>query len=247
MHKYIWDFFSGTGSWCLALLTYTVFTVVGFDLDHHCSNKNGIHITADITTLTKDTIIALYRKYPTPFVHFSPPCENITNIKNSVHTRDLVSAFATLNATKRVIDILLKLNPNLKFTIENPDNPYFRQWLDTNNIDYVVTHYCQYNEQLTVDNYTFNTFPYQKRTIIASNIQNLKLRKCNSKSCPMCIDNKHITTIHFTTVNEQHNTANENLRMLKQHGIHTNMSSTDYLHRVPPMLLLDILTQALEL
>ena len=109
----------------------------------------------------------------------------------------------------------MELNPNLKFSIENPKSKFFIKWCIDNNLPFIETSYCKYNERKKAPNgVMYNTFQYNKVTLIVTNINGLNLKLCKN-DCNVMLNGKHLTTLGYKNNNLYCNTAAEQHSKLK--------------------------------
>lgn len=111
------------------------------------------------------------------YIHASPVCKEFTIIKNiNPQQRDLKLGFELMDSSLRIIRWANKKNQNLRFTIENPENKFVKEYPPLKRLKKRITSYCKYG------------FPYQKDTIFWYGGFDLKLKpKCSvSKPCAQC-------------------------------------------------------------
>ena len=133
------ELFSGTGSVGNAALRNRFSKVISVDIDESCDAD----YICDIRKLK-------YKTLPTPdFIWASPPCTTYSyaaiwyrhrNEKGEARTDDAHDANDILRCTFRIIRYFMKLNPRLKFCIENPRG-YMRQMPETQNLYRSTTSY----------------------------------------------------------------------------------------------------------
>ena len=242
----ILDVFSGTGSIAKAIRDAgwtDEYFVIELDMEPKSEPMdNVITLNCDITKLEEKDLKEIVDKYGMPdFMWFSPPCENYTNIKNSVYSRDLEKANATFNSALFIIDTIKKWKPDVSFAMENPKSKHFTQL--TEKLEYYIDHtsYCLWNEEKTINGYSFNTFPYRKNTMIVSNIPNLNLKECTN-DCKMCSNGRHNVVISFYHKYGQQIYQHYHAQ-LKRRGIYdVGHTPTDGLHQVPSLLIRHILS-----
>lgn len=148
--------FSGTGSIEKSLEKYGG-DIRGVDLDNHFKPYYNVDIL-------KWDYKKVFESWIPDYIHGSPVCKEFSNIKYG-HKRDLNLGKTLLGKTLEIIEYVKTLNPELKYTIENPKGkmrnlecmiPYKR----------ITTSYCKYG------------YLYQKNTDIWYGGFDLCLRPC---------------------------------------------------------------------
>jgi hypothetical protein len=161
--------FSGTGSVEKSLRKVGYTDNRGVDIDptfqpHYC-----------VDILEWDYRSALANWIP-DYVHSSPVCCEFSKLKNINETsRNLSLGYSLVDKTLEIINHVKTLNPNLKYTIENPSTSFIKQRLS--NICYKNTSYCMYD------------YPYQKNTTFFFEGFNLNLKPRCKKDCKSCLSN----------------------------------------------------------
>ena len=111
------------------------------------------------------------------------PCENYS-IANTRGKRNMLFADKLVRKTWEIIEHFSELHPtgSMLFFIENPDSSYLWKRKVSEPFPYRVRlDFCQYGK------------PYRKRTKLATNAYDYVPRPlCNPKTCPSCVDGKHI-------------------------------------------------------
>ena len=252
--KIIWDVFSGTGSvqrgverlgWednCI---------IVEIDTNHKSPDApNVVKIKRDILLLTQNDINYYFKYFPANLGWFSPSCKDATSMKNNGYrVRDEDAAQETFNQTLFININLLRLNPNIKYIIENPKSKLFKQWLDDNNIYYIETNYCEYSEIIIINGFEYFTHPYKKPTFLATNIFDLKLKICYN-DCDMCINGRHMVVSGWSNLAEHQTTIVKYCEELNRNGVFPDhyrpakYLTTLKLYEVPVLLIVDILKAA---
>ena len=170
------ELFSGTGSVGLPFRRNN-HEVIAVDID----SRFGCEIQEDILQLD-------YTKLPTPDVIWaSCPCDQYSPARTRAKTpRNLALADSLVARTLEIIEHFQKLNPALMWFIENGNTTMlWRRPVAKDLTKFVVLDYCQYNSP-----------GYRKRTRIAhsENIAWALRKLCDPKTCPQCIDGKHLLT-----------------------------------------------------
>jgi len=133
--------FSGTRSFEKVIEKMENVEVRGLDLDNHFKPFYNVDILKfDYKKELKDWI--------PHYIHSSPICKNYTPLKNSErknkpNKEDLEFSLSLVSKTLEIINYVLSLNPNLKFTIENPKG-YMRTLEIMKPFNRVTTSYCKY-------------------------------------------------------------------------------------------------------
>ena len=111
------------------------------------------------------------------------PCENYS-IANTRGKRNMLFADRLVHKTWEIIEHFAELHPtgSMLWFIENPDSSYLWKRKVSEPFPYRVRlDFCQYGK------------PYRKRTKLATNALDYVPRPlCNPKTCPSCVDGKHI-------------------------------------------------------
>jgi len=104
------------------------------------------------------------------YIHASPVCSEFSYLKNN--RRNIGIGMSLVDKSLEIIDFVKKLNPNLKFTIENPKG-FLRKQACMKSYNRITTSYCKYD------------FPYRKDTDFWYGGFKLNLKtQCTSKeSC----------------------------------------------------------------
>ena len=169
--KFLLELFSGTGSvglpWREA--AHKVFSV---DIDP----RGAPDYCGDIRTWD-------YRSLETPDVIWaSCPCENYSIARTTAKTpRNYELADSLVARAIEIIKYFQLRNPELAWFVENPDSSQLWSravaWelYPRNRLDY-----CAYGT------------PYRKRTRIASNVHWDPRPLCDPRTCPACVDGRHV-------------------------------------------------------
>ena len=166
--------FDGTGAICKPFREGG-WEVQSLDIDR----KHGATIVQNI--LEWD-----YSKEPPCDVLFAGcPCEAYS-LANTRGKRNMLAADRLVRKTWEIIEHFSELHPtsSMLWFIENPDSSYLFKRAVSAPFPYRVRlDYCQYGK------------PYRKRTKLATNAYAYVPRPlCNPKTCPSCVDGKHIKT-----------------------------------------------------
>ena len=234
---YLWDVCAGSGSICAAYQHYTNYKIFNIDIKFTQKYDNGIYFLCDITKLDTQTIKSLIIRYPPIHIHNSPICNEYTNIKNSVGSRNLDHGDAVYNACIHIKNTALALSSNITYTVENPDTKYIRPKIQKDCKFNCSTSYCMHTETIYINGQSIKTFPYQKHTIIGHNIPHLQyvLPKCDGKSnqCGCMINGKHIVGIKFKGDGLFQVTDEQYLKQCQQLGLFQNMNPKKFRARLP--------------
>ena len=159
--------FSGTGS--IEKIFSKSFECRGVDIDNHFKPFYNVDILKWDYKNDLDNWIPDY-------IRSSPVCKNYTPLKNkqrklTPNKKDLDFSLSLVKKTLDIIEYVQTLNPNLKYTIENPRG-YMRTLDCIKHIPRFTCNYCKYG------------FPYSKSTDFWSNIDLSDLKSCcnNKKS-----------------------------------------------------------------
>ena len=240
----IWDVFSGGGSLqdnIKELGFEDEFVIVEIDIDHQSKNgPNVVKIYGDITRLTEVEINFWYKKYPCVAHWGSPDCSENTPLKNG-KSRDMKKTRKLLNGESLIVDVLSSINLSILYAIENPTSKIFKTYCNVNNYSYIETSYCKFSELKEKNGFYYQTFPYRKHTMIATNIENLKLPKCRF-DCNSLKNGVHLARIGYRPTNPSQITSRDCLKNLKNHGIYPpKYSAQKYHYRVPKLLHFEII------
>ena len=113
-------------------------------------------------------------------VWFSPPCEKFSHANRS-KDKDLTLSILYVKKSLKLIKEFLKINPNLKWVLENPQTGTLKKQKFMDNLPFTDVSYCQYG------------LPYRKQTRLWNNA-NLKLLTCK-KDCEFMEGKKHIMSV----------------------------------------------------
>ena len=163
MHKAL-ILFSGTRSFEKVFKTEYNWEARGVDIDNHFNPYYNVDI------LKWDYKSALQHWIP-DFIHASPVCKHFTKMKNDTNrnTNELELGIALVKKSLEIINYVLKINPYLQFTIENPVG-HMRKLEIMKPYKRITTSYCMYG------------YHYKKATDIWCNFD-LRLRPCCTKKC----------------------------------------------------------------
>ena len=240
---WVWNVFGGVGS--IGNTLPNTYNILSFDWDFRSQDrKNEIKITYDISKLSKNDIINYYNQYPCNVACFSPPCENFSNIKNNgLHHRYLDKAYTTANATFFIIDILIELNPDLLYYVENPKSGKFIEYCNKKGLEFEVTSYCLWNEKKNINGVFLDTYPYRKNTIFVTNIPNLNFVECKN-DCDICGLNGYHPCIvggFDSRLKDDQYSHTDLTKLFKNYGyIPNEWTTTDVANRIPRLCLLHI-------
>ena len=170
--KFLLELFSGTGS-VGRVWREKGHRVVSVDLDP----RHAPEVCENI--LTWD-----YKALETPdFIWASCPCEQYSCARTRAKTpRDFQTADALVARTIEIIKYFEARNPQLAWFVENPDTSLL--WSRAVAWDLyprVRLDYCQYNGP-----------GYRKRTKVATNVLWTPRPLCDPRTCPSCIDGRHV-------------------------------------------------------
>ena len=171
------------------------------------------------------------------FIHGSPVCKEFSRLKKDVN-RDMELGMSLLEKCIEIIQYVKNLNPNLKFTIENPKGK-MRNLEIMEQFDRITTSYCKYG------------FPYQKDTDFWYGGFDLVLKPQCSKKCP-CVNRKnlgyHTVRIGMSSKSKLYTPTgtlqigdSEYLKILRKDYGNEIKNSTFLRYRIPSMLCSDIL------
>ena len=171
------------------------------------------------------------------YIHASPICKEFTMIKNNpTFNRDLELGISLLKKSLEIIDFVKHINPNLKWTMENPKG-LMRKLDIMRPYNVLLTSYCKYG------------FNYRKDTNFWFGGFDLVLYKpCRSKNYCKCIVKEgkkyyHPTEIAYKPRHNKSITDSMELSSLKSNGEYENYTSSYYLYRIPPKLCDSIIQQ----
>lgn len=177
--------FSGTKSFSKVLEKYG-WECRSVDMDNHFKPFYNVDILKwDYKEDLKD--------WKVDYIHSSPVCKNFTPLKNSQRKNnpkeeDINFSISLVSKTLEIINYVKTINPNLKFTIENPRG-YMRKIDIIQPYEYKTTSYCKYG------------FNYQKPTDFWYGGFDLKLKKfCSCKKgnrCEISLNNKGIHPVRI--------------------------------------------------
>ena len=210
-----------------------------------------IKLNFDMTKIKEEGFDQLYETFPAVILWCSMPCPDFSQNKNNhMFDRDIERGMGTFKAAILMKDTFLKKNPNLKWFFENPYSPIFKQLCEKYNLPYYITYYCPYNQVLTApDGYKYNSFPYQKKTIIATNVKGLNLKQCFN-DCEMTINGRHLVILGWSNVGPHQTSIEKYCQELNRHGVFpyyyrpASHLSTIKLFQVPPLLIAELLHNA---
>ena len=158
MTKRILVLFSGTGS---VEKVFNDWDFRGLDLDNRFNPYYNVNILKwDYKTELKDWI--------PDFIWGSPVCCEFSNLKHVTGKRDMGLGMSLLLKTIEIIEWVKTINPDLKFTMENPKG-LMRKQECMKPYEMVTTSYCMYG------------YPYQKDTDFWFGGYDLEL-KCRCKN-----------------------------------------------------------------
>lgn len=177
------------------------------------------------------------------FIHSSPVCCEFSKLKNHQHSkRNLTLGYSLFDKTIEIIEYVKTINPNLKFTIENPKSKLTLSYEPLIQFKRVITSYCKYG------------FLYQKDTTFFYGGFDLKLKdkcnrknKCHSKS--LTGNNCHKVRIGVSKNSKTHKLGinqigdNEYYKELRLTPEYKNKNYTNqfFRYRIPSSLINDIL------
>lgn len=169
------------------------------------------------------------------YIHASPICKEFTQLKNGLNRpRDLGLGCSLMDKAIEIIEYVKHINPNLKFTIENPKSKFVKNYQPLNVYNRVLTSYCMYG------------YPYNKPTYFWYGGFNLTLRppcrttKNNTYWCKSKIDNKGKHKVRIGYCDEGQIRDMEYFRGLKQIPEYTGWNDTYLRYRIPTDLVRDI-------
>jgi hypothetical protein len=168
--------------------------------------------------IVQDVLQLDYRALPTPDVIWaSPPCEQYSIARSKAkRPRNLTLADALASKAWEIISHFLMLNPELLWSVENPDSSLlWKRDVSAPFQPQVRLDYCQYGTA------------YRKRTRIATNVAWAPRALCDPATCPACVDKKHV-------MSAQKGPSGNNDRRLDN-------CSVDQLHALPRELCEEIL------
>lgn len=253
--KYIIDCYSGTGSVskALALMKWTnKYNVVAIDKEHRSPDTPyTTKLTIDTTKINEQGYEAIYNKFPVAILWCSMPCPDFSNNKNNhMFDRNMDRGMGTFLSSILMKDTFLKKNPKLKWFFENPYSPIFKQLCEKYNLPYYVTYYCPYNQVLVApDGHKYNSFPYQKKTIIATNVKGLNLKQCHN-DCKMTINGRHLVSLGWSNIGPHQMSIEKYCQKLNRHGAiphcwrPASHITTIKLFQVPPLLIVELFHNA---
>lgn len=210
-----------------------------FQGDHECRGLDIImkfkpHYLQDILTWKYQEEL---RQWTPEYIHASPVCKEFSFVKNAGKKRNMDLGLSLLHKTLEIIEYVKTINPNLKFTIENPVG-LMRKLECMGQYNRITTSYCRYG------------YPYQKNTDIWYGGFDLILRpQCTVRNrCHQSSEtNQHLVRLCVSKTSTLYKIKNgqigddEYLRNLKQtypDTLHFNCTSIRY--RIPSGLIVDI-------
>lgn len=156
---YLLELFSGTGS-VGAAFRRRGWTVHSLDAD---PNSPNLAYCVDIMDFDPSTCDVVYDA-----VHASPPCTMYSLARTTARTpRDLEGADALVRRTLEIIDYFWQRNPNLIWTLENPQTGLLKTREVVAGLPFVDADYCCYS-----------TFGYRKRTRFWTNADGWEPQLC---------------------------------------------------------------------
>ena len=205
----------------------------GLDIDKHFNPYYNVDITTwdyqkELSTWIPD------------YIHASPICKEFTCIKNNPKfSRDLELGLRLLKQAIIIIEFVKHINPNLKWTMENPKG--LMRTLDIMKpYDVLLTSYCKYGFNYRKDtNFWFGGFDL------------VLLPPCRSKNyCDnMIVEGKkryHKTEIAYKPRHPKSITESMELLTLKSKGEYNGYTTSYYLYRIPDKLCDSIINQVLN-
>ena len=171
------------------------------------------------------------------YIHASPICKEFTMIKNNKRiNRDMNLGISLVDKSLEIINFVLHINPNLKWTMENPKG-LMRKLDIMKPYNVLLTSYCKYG------------FNYRKDTNFWYGGFDLVLEPpCRSKKyCKGIIKENekyyHSTEIAYKSRHNHSITESTELRNLKTKGEYQDYTKSYYLYRIPPILCDSIVSQ----
>ena len=205
----------------------------GLDFD----NKFKPFYNVDILTWNYKKV---FKNWIPDYIHGSPVCKEFSNIKHGFN-RDLGLGKLLLLKTLEIIEYVKRINPNLKFTIENPKG-LMRKLDVMKKYNMITTSYCKYD------------FPYKKETDFWFGGFELKLRcKCrNTHNVLDWCDSKKEFGIHEVRLGVGRNSKTHHLgenqipdgeyfRELRKIPKYKGFTSTYFRYRIPEQLCLEMM------
>ena len=168
------------------------------------------------------------------YVHASPVCSKFSKLTNyDIDSKEVKEAIKLLDKSIEIIKFLLTKNPQLKFTIENPQGKMCKL-PQLKSIPYTVTSYCQYG------------YYYQKITYFWNNFNLKLLSPCSKKS--LCSSAQSNQGRHLVVVGHWPKHSNQiidwkywtKLRKQKEYKGYTD---TEFRYRIPCELIQSIKQQ----
>ena len=182
---------------------------------------------------------AVFNNWVPDYIHSSPVCKEFSNIKHG-HKRDVGLGLSLLTKTLEIIEYVKKINPKIKYTIENPKGlmrkldimkPYKR----------TTTSYCKYG------------YNYKKETDIWYGGFELKLRPVcrNTHNVLDWCDSKKEWGVHYVRIGVSRNSKThflngeqipdiEYFNELKKQEKYKGYNPTYFRYRIPKGLCEDI-------
>ena len=127
-----------------------------------------------------------YSQEPVPDVIVAaPPCEQYSVARSTAKTpRNYALADELVRVAWGIITHFSSKNENLLWFIENPATSYlWKRAVATPFPHRILLDYCQYSSP-----------GYRKRTFFATNSAFQPRPLCNPRTCPSCVDGKHVLT-----------------------------------------------------
>jgi len=209
--------------------------VRGLDIDNHFNPTYNV----DILTWKYEELL---KEWTPQYIHASPICKEFTMIKNNSnkYNRDMDLGISLLKKTIEIINYVKHINPNLKWTMENPVG-LMRKLDIMKPFNLITTSYCKYG------------FGYRKNTDFwyGGFFLNLIPRCSSKKRCNSMIKDSekgryyHKVEIAYKPRHKHSITDMMELMSLKQKGELTDYTGQYFRYRIPPVLCDSIVSQIL--
>lgn len=175
------------------------------------------------------------------YIHSSFVCCKVSTLNKDRKTeKNLKETYILVDKTIEIIEYVRTLNPNIKFTIENPNHKATLEYPPLTHYKYKITSYCKYG------------FGYKKPTIFWYGGFDLELKQiCKKGDKVWCKSRKKNDGIHWLRLGVSRNSKLmklwknqvpdiEHFRELKKLPEYKGYSYQDFRFRIPEDLVKDI-------